>query len=250
MSLRKHIPNTITSLNLVSGFIGVIAAFYGRNDIAFLMMLLAAVFDFCDGLSARMLGAYSEMGKELDSLCDAVSFGVLPAIMLFKISTELGGGNCCFIVRNITLWSLFPILIAVFSAVRLAKFNIDERQSENFIGLATPACAMICGSLVYYVTKTPDSFLRAWCAGPVFIPVLSVVLSALLVSEFPMFSMKFKKGEKSYSTVHKMRIAFIGVILVTFVAVMLMGLNWSMTVFFAFVVYIVMNILQDLFGRK
>lgn len=250
MSLKNHIPNTITSLNLVSGFIGVIAAFYGRNDLAFIMMLLAAVFDFCDGLAARMLGVVSAVGKELDSLSDVVSFGVLPAIMLFRLSTELGGGDSCFIVSDITLWSLFPILIAAFSGVRLAKFNIDERQHENFIGLATPACAMICGSLVYYVTKTPDSFLTSWCAGPVFIPVLSVVLSALLVSEFPMFSMKFKKGEKSYSAIHKMRIAFIGVVLVTFVAVMLFGLNWSMTVFFAFVVYIVMNIIHDIFGRK
>lgn len=250
MSLVKHIPNTITSLNLVSGFIGVIAAFYGRSDIAFMMMLLAAVFDFCDGLSARLLGAYSELGKELDSLCDCVSFGVLPAVMLFKLSTGLGGGGCCFITADITLWSLFPILIAVFSAVRLAKFNIDERQSENFIGLATPACAMICGSLVHYVTKTPDSFLSAWCAGPVFIPVLSTILSALLVSEFPMFSMKFKKGEKSYSAVHRLRLSFLGIAAATFVAVMLFGLNWSMTVFFAFIVYIVMNILHDILGRK
>mgnify|MGYP002513918295 CR=1 FL=1 len=100
-------------------------------------MLAAAVCDFCDGLAARLLGAYSNVGKELDSLADMITFGLLPSIMMYKTMEEFHPGQW---------YSYIPLIIVVFSALRLAKFNIDERQSENFIGLATPACAMICGS--------------------------------------------------------------------------------------------------------
>lgn len=242
MKIVKHIPNTITSMNLVCGVLGIISVFCGHSDQAFLLMIAASVFDFCDGLAARLLGAYSPMGKELDSLCDMVSFGVLPSLMLFELVRSLQGG--------MSVWCFFPLLIAVFSALRLAKFNIDDRQSENFIGLPTPACAMICGALAYYITKDSDSFLHSWCGGKIFIPVLSCILSYLLISEHPMFSMKFKKGEKSYAAIHKMRIAFIGVMLVTSVFVLLLGLNWSMIILFSFLVYIIMNLLHDAFGDK
>lgn len=241
MKIKKYIPDAITSMNVLCGTLGVVAAFNGWLTQAFLLMLCAAVFDFFDGFAARALGAYSDLGKELDSLCDMVSFGVLPAVLLLQLRSGLAG---------LDIWSFFPVLIAVFSAIRLAKFNIDERQHMSFIGLPTPACAIICGALAFYVTKTPDSFLATWVAGKVFIPVLSVLLSFLLVSEFPMFSMKFKKGEKSYAAVHKMRIAFVGVVLVSTVLVFLLGLNWSMIALLSFVVYIVMNILHDLLGDK
>ena len=125
--IRKIIPDTITSMNLVCGIIGVVFAFRGRCDIAFVLMLAAAVFDFLDGFAARALDAYSDMGKELDSLCDLVSFGVLPAVMLFNTAKM----SCC------PEWACWTALaIAVFSAVRLAKFNVDPRQTDGFIGLA------------------------------------------------------------------------------------------------------------------
>lgn len=237
MSLKKHIPNTITSMNLLCGTLGVIAAFKGRFDAAFILMLAAAVFDFCDGLAARALGAYSEMGKELDSLADMVSFGVLPAAMLYNLMKV-----CTF---SDSIWCLVPVVITVFSGLRLAKFNVDERQHMSFIGLATPACAMICGSLCYFVAHDQNNFLAAWCAADVFIPVLSVVLAALLVCEIPMFSMKFSKdGDKI--TANK-RIAFLVNVAIIVLIVAVLGLNWSLVVLLSFIVYILMNIVFAIF---
>jgi len=240
MSIRKYIPNSITSMNLVSGIIGVIFCFNGRIDIAFLLMLLASVFDFCDGLAARVLGAYSPVGKELDSLADMVSFGVLPSIMLFLVSYN-ANGFCA--------WCIFPALIAIHSALRLAKFNLDERQHDSFIGLATPSCAFICGSLAYYVTVVPEGVLAQWCAGPVLIPVLSVILSWLLVSEIPMFSMKLKKGESLKSKTNIIRIIFVSVLVLNIVLCLVLHINWSMAVLVSFIAYVVLNVLCNLFWK-
>lgn len=233
MNIIRHIPNAITSMNLLCGVLGVICTFKGDFDIAFCLMLAAAICDFCDGLSARLLKAYSDVGKELDSLADMVSFGLLPSLMLHKLMVEIGGE---------TFLSYMPLVIAVFSAVRLAKFNVDERQTENFIGLATPACAMICGSFVYYVSNDTTSILYSWAATRFFIPIVSIILSCLLVCEVPMFSMKFKKNMKQGTPIHKQRVAFAGVIFVACVLVILLGLNWSFIVLLTFVSYVVMNL--------
>ncbi len=242
MRIVKNIPNTITSMNLLFGVLGVICTLDGRFDLAFYAMLASAVCDFCDGLSARLLKAYSDMGKELDSLADVVSFGVLPSLMAYKLMAGIHGDS--FIVY-------IPLLIAVFSAIRLAKFNIDERQSDNFIGLATPACAMICGSFAYYVTNDPTSVLYGWAESPYFIPVCSVVLSLLLVSEIPMFSMKFKKNLIPGSPIHKQRVGFFGVIVVATILTVLLGLNWSFIILLTFVSYIIMNVgIMLIFGKK
>ncbi len=229
-------------MNLLCGVLGVICTFNGQFDCAFYAMLAAAVCDFCDGLSARMLKAYSDLGKELDSLADMVSFGVLPSLMAYKLMTDLHGNS--FLVY-------IPLLIAVFSAIRLAKFNIDERQSDNFIGLATPACAMICGSFSYYVSNDPTSVLHNWACVPFFMPACSLVLSWLLISEIPMFSMKFKKSMIPGSPIHKQRVGFLGVIFVSAVLTVLLGLNWSFVILLSFISYIVMNIgILLFFGRK
>jgi len=186
MNIVKHIPNTITSMNLLCGALGVIFTFQFRFDLAFILMLAAAICDFFDGFAARLLKAYSDIGKELDSLADMVSFGLLPALMLhrYMIMTGLTG-----------IAAYIPLLICIFSALRLAKFNVDDRQSENFLGLATPACAMWCGSAVYFYScgqVTPLSLIQnEW-----FLPAVSVILSLLLVSEIPMFSMKLRKDRR------------------------------------------------------
>ena len=235
MKIVKHIPNTITSMNLLCGTIGVICALNGRPDTAFLLMLGAALCDFCDGLCARMLNAYSDMGKELDSLADLVSFGVLPAMML-RESVLLAGVS--------GILSYVPLLLVVFSALRLAKFNIDETQTENFKGLATPACAMIVGSFVYYIDFNPQSMMSEWPGNPGFIILTTAILCALMVSRIPMFSMKFKKGVKAESPQYKMRIAFIGIFCVCTVLVVLLGLNWSLVILLTFIIYIIMNVVN------
>ena len=240
MNIIKHIPNTITSMNLFCGLMGVIYTFQGRLDIAFYMMLAGAFCDFCDGLAARALKAYSELGKQLDSLADMVSFGTLPALLLHRLM---------LVTQGETIWCYAPLLIAVFSALRLAKFNIDERQSENFIGLATPACAIICGSFACYLTKNPSSVMLEWAMTPWFIPVVSLILCGLLVSEIPMFSMKFKKSSAG-TPAHKQRLTFLALAALTCILVPIMKLNWTMIPLLIFAIYIIMNLGIFLFCRK
>ena len=239
MNIIRHIPNTITSTNLLCGVVGVIFTFQGALDIAFYLMLAAAICDFLDGFAARLLKAYSPVGKELDSLADLISFGMLPSIMLYKLMDTFHSGEwICYI----------PLIIVVLSAVRLAKFNVDDRQTENFIGLATPACAMICGSFTYYSTIPAegivffnDMIFSAWA-----IPVASVVLSLLLVSEVPMFSLKFKKGSP-YNTVRKY---FIGISVFAAIAAVIFKTNWAFAVHLVFVLYLAFNLLRFLFSLK
>ena len=233
MQIVKHIPNAITSMNLLSGTLGVIFTLQGRIDIAFPLMLAAAGFDFCDGLAARLLNAYSNIGKELDSLADMVSFGVLPAVMLYKIMCICGTWRFAMYI---------PLVLAAFSALRLAKFNLDERQHGSFIGLATPAAAMICGSLAYYVDRTPDSWLSPLCGTWYFIPIMAIILSALLVSEIPMFAMKFGKGLEADQRTKMLRIGFISGIACIIVAVAVAGANWSLIVLLMFLYYLLLNL--------
>ena len=242
MNIIRHIPNTITSMNLLCGVLGVICVFSGESDTAFLLMLLAAICDFFDGFSARALNAYSSVGKELDSLADLVSFGLLPSLMLYRVMTVMSpdAGLLCYI----------PLLIVLASALRLAKFNTDDRQSENFLGLATPASAMICGSLTYYILKEQDSFLTVWATGKVFVPLVSAILSVLMVTELPMFSMKIKKGTQKNTPLYRMRISFVGATAVSAVLVLLLGLNWSMIVLLVFVLYIIINVIGVLTTKK
>ena len=227
MALYKHIPNTITSMNLLSGLLGVIFTLEGRLEWAFPLMLLAAVFDFCDGLAARLLQAYSPIGKELDSLADLVSFGVLPAVMLYKVIPA----------DTPVLLRFIPLFIAAMSALRLAKFNIDERQTLDFIGLPTPSCAMVCGSLATFLN------LRGGCpagSGVWMLDILAVLLGLMLVSEIPMFGMKIKKGHKLLDS---KRIAFLIAAFAFVLAAVLMHWNWSLAVLAVFSFYIVENLL-------
>lgn len=232
MRVIKHVPNTVTSMNLLSGILGVIFALQGNIQTAFILMLAAACFDFCDGLAARLLGAYSEVGKELDSLSDLVSFGVLPAIMLYCATGSCGW--ICYI----------PLIIAVFSALRLAKFNLDERQHSGFLGLPTPACAMICGSLACFAFSSPESVLASLCHSCWFVPALSIVLSLLLVSEIPMFSMKFGKDTVQDRRTGILRIIFLIAAVLTVCIVAAFRLHWSLTILIIFSIYIVMNIIS------
>ena len=223
-------------MNLLCGVLGVIFTFQGALDLAFYLMILAAVFDFLDGFSARMLKAYSPMGKELDSLADLISFGLLPALMIHRRLVE--GGMTGF-------WIYVPVIICIFSALRLAKFNVDDRQSENFLGLPTPACAMWCGSLIYAADRGVMTVAGLLSERYIMI-IAPVVLAILLVSEIPMFSMKFKKG----SEYNKLRLCFIGVIAASAVAILVLKINWSYIVLLTFTAYIILNLLRALFSIR
>ena len=237
MTLRKHIPNLVTSMNLVCGLVGVVFALRSRLDIAFCCMLAAAVFDFLDGLAARALDAYSDMGRELDSLCDLVSFGFLPGLML------------CILMQTYRFdgsWiSWLPLVLTVFSALRLAKFNVDPLQGAGFLGLPTPAAALLCGALCCYCCHAPVEFLSTWVSGPLFIPLLTVCLCALLVCRVPMFSFKIHRGDGRTLTVKRITlVAFFAVALVFCLAA---GHHWSLAVVLGLLFYILNNLVYALF---
>ena len=236
MKLVKHIPNTITSMNLLCGALGVIFTFRGELNIAFYLMIVAAVCDFFDGFAARMLKAFSPLGKELDSLADLVSFGLLPAMMLHRRMVE--GGMTGFL-------SYVPLIIVVFSALRLAKFNIDDRQSENFLGLPTPACAMWCGSLIYAGDNGIISGVEL-LQNHIFIPVAAVVLALLLVSEIPMLSIKFKKG----SEYNQARLTFLAICVVFAIACMVLKIHWSFIPLVIFTLYIFHNLIRFILSAR
>lgn len=236
MKIVRHIPNTITSMNLLCGVMGVVYTFQGRLDLAFYLMIAAAVLDFLDGSAARLLNAYSPLGKELDSLADLISFGLLPSVMMHRRMIE--GGMDGFL-------AYVPLIIVIFSALRLAKFNIDDRQTENFLGLPTPACAIWCGSLIYAADNGVVSGVEL-LHNPYFIPVSSIILALLLVSEIPMLSMKFKKGSK-YNTA---RIMFVVASLIFAAIILIAKIHWSFIPLLIFTLYLIHNLIRFLFSIR
>ncbi|MBQ2129266.1 MAG: CDP-alcohol phosphatidyltransferase family protein [Prevotella sp.] len=180
--MKKHIPNMITCCNLISGCIATYWAFCGVWDVALLFIVIGAVFDFFDGMSARLLGVSSPIGKELDSLADDITFGFAPSAIIFDFMK----GGVEYLPWHYLIYIAF--LMAAFSALRLAKFNLDERQSMGFIGLPTPANALFWGALLVgagdWLLSSPYLYYAV---------VAGMLLSCwLLVSEVPMFALKFK----------------------------------------------------------
>lgn len=228
--MKKHIPNLLTLCNLLSGCTGVVFAVRGNFSAVLICLLLSEVFDFFDGFSARALGAYSEIGKQLDSLADLISFGLCPSVCLFS---WYGIAH-----PEISLLRWLPFLLTAASALRLAKFNIDTRQSTSFLGLATSGCALLLIPLAVYSFYT-DGFLHILMGTVWFIPVLTLVFSFLLVCELPMFSLKKMTGQLR---------AFIIGSLILIIACLIREIRgpWyvtvSLCVFLVLVYYLVLNL--------
>ncbi|MBQ1178879.1 MAG: CDP-diacylglycerol--serine O-phosphatidyltransferase [Bacteroidaceae bacterium] len=184
--MRRHIPNAITCCNLLSGCVATMYAFEGMYPFAFAFIIAGAVFDFFDGLTARALKVSSPIGKELDSLADVITFGFAPSAMAYSWLRECADAHLDMFVAFIIPFAAF--LMAAFSALRLAKFNVDERQTSSFIGLPTPANALFWGSLVI----GSHDIIVAHPYGWVLVLLLIGLFSWLLVAEIPMFSLKFK----------------------------------------------------------
>lgn len=184
--MKKHIPNSLTCCNLICGCMATGAAFYGNYQWAVLMIIIGAIFDFFDGMVARALGVSSNIGKELDSLADIVTFGVAPSSIIFYLFTEVHCPEMLIPVRHLLPYTAF--LMAAFSALRLAKFNIDERQHQQFIGLPTPANALFWGSIVLGA----HPFLVSLKFNAVFLFLFMLLFCMLLVCEVPMIALKFK----------------------------------------------------------
>lgn len=187
MSIKKHIPNTITCCNLFSGCVACVMAFRCNFELAMAFIVLGAVFDFFDGMVARLLRVSSPMGVQIDSLADDITFGIAPATVVFSyMQNRLL--YPAYLEDIVWLLPYAAFLIAVFSAYRLAKFNIDTRQTNTFIGLPTPANALFWSSLI----TGGGAWLNELNAGWVLLLGLIALFSYFLVSEIPMFSLKFK----------------------------------------------------------
>lgn len=179
--MKKHIPNTITCCNLVSGCIATYFAFQGDYQLALLFIVIGAVFDFFDGMAARLLHVSSPIGKELDSLADDITFGFAPSAIVFGFLSPLTS-------HLSPLIAFLAFIMAAFSALRLAKFNLDERQALGFIGLPTPANALFWGSLIVGLQQHDVAF-----SGMEWVILVGTFISSyLLIAEIPMFALKFK----------------------------------------------------------
>ena len=220
--MKKHIPNAITCANLFSGCIGVVFAFKGELEIAAYFVLLSGIFDFFDGMVARLLKVKSAIGKELDSLADMVSFGFLPGVVMFQL-LKAGDYSNEFL-------PYFGFFITVFSALRLAKFNIDERQTEDFIGLNTPMNTLFIVSLPFIARDYPDVI-----GSTILLVGLVLATSFLLVSEIKIFSMKL--SDASWEK-NKMKYLFL------ILSVVLIAILKFTAVPFVLVLYIGLSILH------
>ena len=189
MNLKAQFPNFITLLNLLSGVLGILWVLEGQLLYGAYFVILSAGFDFLDGFAARLLKVQSDMGKELDSLADVVSFGVLPGILLYSLTkTQTDSQSLPYLT----------LIVPMLSAYRLAKFNLDTRQSDRFIGLPTPANALLLSTLPHLVAHWPE--LAPWVTSPIALVVIAWVASILLVSELPLIALKFKNSSFADNT--------------------------------------------------
>lgn len=241
--LKRHIPNTITCCNLISGCIATVCALYGMPDMALLFIILGAVFDFFDGMSARLLHVSSEIGKELDSLADDITFGVAPASIIWWQLGIVDYPEFLEPLRGIV--PFFAFVISAFSALRLAKFNLDTRQTTSFIGLPTPANALFWGSLIV-------GFNQELINSQLTLPLMLIgicISSWLLIAEIPMFALKFKHWGLKGNEIKYGFVIFSAAALITSIAVGLTDYDHSKC-YAGFSVIIVAYILVSILTQK
>ncbi|MBN8695024.1 MAG: CDP-alcohol phosphatidyltransferase family protein [Bacteroidetes bacterium] len=283
MNIKKHIPNAITCGNLFCGCLAIVSAFNGNLIASAYLVGIAAVLDFFDGFAARILKVSGELGKQLDSLADMVTFGVVPGVMMFQmIKTSLlfqlinnASGNGNFIPDTsaiaydsiaISLLPFIAFFITVFSGLRLAKFNIDTRQTTSFIGVPTPANAILIGSfpLILNMKGFANSFNNNFVGleyeqygfggnidfnsipfqvilNPYFLVGLTILMSYLLVAELPLFALKFKKFSWADN---KLRFSFL------IISVLLLALFQFIAIPFIIFLYIVLSVINNMYTKN
>lgn len=227
--MKKNIPNAITCCNLLSGCVAVSQAFAGDMEMAFLFIIIGALFDFCDGLVARLLHVSSPIGKELDSLADCVTFGVAPSAMVF--------GTLQMLTENEYL-PYIAFIMAAFSELRLAKFNLDERQTTSFIGLPTPANALFWASLI---VGYQDEIIASLSFAKFIIIIMVLICSYILIAEIPMFSLKFKHyGWKGNEIRYIFLLTSLVLIIIFFEKALAIAIAW----------YVLLSVISNAFSKK
>jgi CDP-diacylglycerol--serine O-phosphatidyltransferase len=240
------VPNTITSLNLVCGSLSVIFAIDGHLGWAAIFIFAAAIFDFLDGFAARLLKAYSSIGKELDSLADTVSFGLAPAAIVFTmIEYTLYGKNQPIyeIAANWSQWILLftSLVIPIAGAFRLAKFNTDDRQSEQFLGMPIPANAIFFASLALILDMGDKPEIVPYILNKYTILVSIFSCSFLMVSELPMFNLKFKNLKLKENA---LRFLFLGVTLLMLIVLQIYAIPLII------IWYVLLSLISYMTGTK
>jgi CDP-diacylglycerol--serine O-phosphatidyltransferase len=221
--MKKQIPNALTSFNLLFGCLSIVACLVERNlKLAAYFIAAAAILDFFDGFVARAINANSEIGKQLDSLADCVSFGVAPGFIFYKLT------NIPINFNQFNILAYIPFLIPVFSAIRLAKFNIDTRQTESFIGLPTPANSLFISAIPFVVNQFPF-FISQW-----FLLIFPFVSAYLLVAELPLFALKFKSFTWQKN---QLRYIFLLCCLISLFAFGYLGISISIILYILFSIY-------------
>ena len=248
MNIKKHIPNAITCCNLLCGCLAIVQAFEGNLVNAAYLVGAGAIFDFFDGFAARMLKVSSPIGKDLDSLTDMVTFGVVPGVVMFQLINKTSNLSSDFNINENHLdfiayigftkqISYLSFLISIFSAIRLAKFNNDTRQTDSFIGVPTPAAAMFICSIPLIEEFNHIDFIL----NPYVLIVITVVLSFLLVSELPLFALKFKHFKWKDNEI---RFVFLGLSLVMLITLQFVGIPLII------IMYILLSVINNIVSKK
>lgn len=212
MTIKKHIPNTITLLNLLSGLVALVYAFDDNLQMAFFWVCLGIFFDFWDGFAARVLKVSSPLGVQLDSLADMVTSGVVPGVVMYQMLAHIQENNELYTVTNETFYmKLVPFIgfiITLGACMRLAKFNIDTRQTDSFIGLPTPANALFILSIPLIVNTTGTEFVFTILSNPFVLVFISFFSAFIMNAELPLFSLKTKNKNLNEN---KLTFLFLGV---------------------------------------
>ena len=230
--MKKHIPNIITSFNLLCGSLAILFVVSGDLVVASLLVIIGLIFDFFDGLAARLLHVQSEIGVQLDSLADMVTFGVVPGLVMFQLlnkailpqALETGFETAETIKGFEDGMSFIPfigLLIIIASAYRLAKFNVDSRQTDSFIGLPTPANTLLIISLplIFQYQYTP--LIESVIFNKWFLIAVTIISSFLLNAEIPLFALKFKTWDFASNKVRYvfLAISLVAIVLLKFIAI-------------------------------
>ena len=239
----RHIPNFITSLNIIAGSISVVFALENNLLLASLFIFIGAIFDFLDGMTARLLKAYSEIGKQLDSLADMISFGLAPSVIVFSlILKSFNIDNFSFDLPIYQIFiSLSAFLIAVFSGLRLAKFNIDTRQTISFIGLPTPANAIFIASFPLILAFNENTIFSSIINNIYFLTAIVFTQSYLLVSKIEMFSLKFKTLNFKEN---KLRFVFLSISIIMFILLKYVSIPLII------IIYIILSFVNSYFVKR
>jgi CDP-diacylglycerol---serine O-phosphatidyltransferase len=228
--IRRNIPNFLTCMNLALGMLGIYLVLGGNIKAGAYCIFLAAVCDFLDGFVARLLKVQGEMGKQLDSLADLVTFGVLPAMIMFAMIDS--GSESEYL-------PFAAFLIGIFSAWRLAKFNIDERQSDRFIGVPTPANALLISTLPFLAESSATA--QNLLSNPTLLLAITLVMSFLLVAELPLIALKFKDYSFQKNVFRYL------ILIVSLIFLIILGIAG---IPFAIIFYIAASIIEALVARN